>query len=247
MSNSLTLPTETIIRHLKLSCQLPTIVESILAHQIILETATELQIEITIEELQTAADRIRLANALHRSEDTLSWLEQHCLSLDDFEEMVRISLLSTKLADHLFSDRIDALFAEQYADYTQAYIYEVIVEDANLAWELFYALQAKETNFFEIAQQYVQDQELRRKGGYRGAVRRTELNPEVCAAIFSAMLPQVLKPVTTAKGVHLIQVEEILLPELNTQLRQQLLSDLFSKWLQQQAQIRRSSPIGFTP
>lgn len=240
MSNALTLPTEMIIHHLKLSCQIPTIVESILAHKIILETVAELQIEVETEELQAAADQIRLANALHRSEDTLSWLEQHWLSLDDFEEMVRISLLSTKLADRLFHDRINVLFAEQYADYMQAYIYEVIVEDANLAWELFYALQAGEMSFFEVARHYAQDQELQRNGGYRGAVRRTALNPEVSAAIFSATPPQVLKPIVTAKGVHLIQVEEILMPELNARLRQQLLTDLFSQWLKQQTQIQRS-------
>ena len=239
MSDSLTLPTETIIHHLKLSCQIPTIVDSILAHKIILETTAELQIEVEIEELQATADRIRLANALHRSEDTLSWLEYHWLSLDDFEEMVKLSVLSTKLANHLFGDRIDLLFAEQHADYMQAYIYEVIVEDPDLAWELFYALQAGEITFYEMARQYAQDRELQRKGGYRGAVRRADLTAEVCAAVFSATASQLLKPIVTAKGVYLIQVEEILVPNLNAQLRQQMLGDLFSQWLRQQTQIQR--------
>lgn len=239
--SSLSLPTETIIHHLKLSCQIPTIVESILAHNIILETAAELHLEVELEELQTTADQVRLANALHRSEDTLSWLEHHWLSLDDFEEMIKLSLLSTKLAEHLFSDRIDLLFAEQYADYMQAYLYEVVLEDENLAWEVFYALQAGEMSFYEVARQYAQDQELRRKGGYRGAVRRAELSPEVCAAVFSATAPQILKPIVTAKGIHLIQVEEILVPHLNAQLRQQLMSDHFSQWLKQKTQTQREN------
>ncbi|WP_287712792.1 hypothetical protein [Microcystis sp. M079S1] len=42
---------------------------------------------------------------------------------------------------------------------------------------------------------------------------------------------EVLKPIVTSKGVHLILVEEILQPELNDQLRFQIGSELFGEWL----------------
>jgi parvulin-like peptidyl-prolyl isomerase len=42
---------------------------------------------------------------------------------------------------------------------------------------------------------------------------------------------EVLKPIVTSKGVHLILVEEILQPELNDQLRYQIVSELFGEWL----------------
>jgi parvulin-like peptidyl-prolyl isomerase len=113
-------------------------------------------------------------------------------------------------------------------------MYEVVLDDEDLAMELFYGIQEGEMSFYEVAHQYIQDMELRRKGGYQGIVRRKELKPEISAAVFAAMPPQVLKPIVTSSGVHLILVEEIIRPELNNKLRYQILSDLFAGWLKQQ-------------
>ena len=113
-------------------------------------------------------------------------------------------------------------------------MYEVILDDEDLAMELFYAIQEGEMSFYEVAHQYIQDTELRRKGGYRGIVSRKELKPEISAAVFAATPPQVLKPIVTSKGVHLILVEEIVEPQLDDKLRYQIFSDLFAGWLKQQ-------------
>ena len=240
MACSLSIPTEQIIHSLKLSCKIPTLVDSVLTHRIIVEAAAEHQIEVGLEELQAAADQIRLANALHRSEETLSWLEHHWMTLDDFEEMVRLGLLSNKLAHRLFDDQADLLFVEQYSTYLQAYLYQIVLDDADLAWELFYALQSEEIAFFEVAQQYAQDLELKRKGGYCGLVQRSDLSPEICGAVFSASPPQILKPITTAQGIHLIRVEEILEPQLNEDLRQKLVTMHFSQWISQKVHALRA-------
>ena len=65
-------------------------------------------------------------------------------------------------------------------------------------------------------------------------MRRKELKPEISAAVFAATPPQVLKPIVTSSGVHLIFVEEIIQPELDNKLCYQILSDLFERWLKQQ-------------
>ena len=119
-------------------------------------------------------------------------------------------------------------------------MYEVVLDDEDLAMELFYAIQEGEMSFHEVAHQYIRDTELRRCGGYLGRVPRTDLKPEVSAAIFSATSslastsPQLLKPIITSKGAHLILVEEIIQPELDKSLRQKILSNLFLNWLKQQ-------------
>jgi parvulin-like peptidyl-prolyl isomerase len=50
-------------------------------------------------------------------------------------------------------------------------------------------------------------------------LRRKELKPEISAAVFAAAPPQVLKPILSAKGLHLILVEEIIQPQLDDKLR----------------------------
>ncbi|MEO1561638.1 MAG: peptidylprolyl isomerase, partial [Cyanobacteria bacterium J06632_19] len=53
---------------------------------------------------------------------------------------------------------------------------------------------------------------------------------------FAAKPPEVVKPVVTNKDVYLIWVEEIIQPDLNDELREQIITDLFDDWLKQQIQ-----------
>ncbi|GAB4386724.1 MAG: hypothetical protein Kow00121_53850 [Elainellaceae cyanobacterium] len=196
--------------------------------------AEESGITLGSEELQQAADAFRLTHNLLRTDDTELWLQKQYLSLDQFEEIVRISALSSKLAHHLFADQVEPFFVAHQLDYTQVVMYEIILDDEDLAMELFYTLQEGEMSFPEVAHQYIHDPELRRCGGYRGKVRRSDLRPEISAAVFASAPPQLLKPILTSKGVHLILVEEIIEPELDKLLQQKILSHLFLDWLKQQ-------------
>lgn len=234
MSNNLNISAETILHHLKISCQIPDVLEAIATRKIIANTAKEAGLKAELEELQQTADNLRLANNLVKAEDTWAWLQKYHLSLDEFEEIVESNVLSSKLANHLFANQIEPFFIENQLNYTGAAIYEVVLDDEDLALELFYAVQENEISFQEVAREYIQEPELRRAGGYRGIQQRSHLRPEISAAVFAAHPPQVLKPIVTQKGVHLIWVEEILQPQLNESLRFQILGDLFATWLKQQ-------------
>lgn len=233
MFNSQTISPEEILKQVKFSGQLPTMREGIAMRHAIAHAAEAAGITVTIAELQQGADGVRLLHQLQSSEATWAWLQQQGLSLDEFEEMVQASLLSAKLAHHLFADKVEPFFVEHQLDYTQIILYEVILEDEDLAMELFYAIEAGEFSFHHIAHEYIQNPNLRRVGGYRGVLRRGDLKPEISAAVFAATPPQLLKPIITAEGIHLILVEELIQPELDEQLKQQILSELFIAWLKQ--------------
>ncbi|AFZ27369.1 parvulin-like peptidyl-prolyl isomerase [Cylindrospermum stagnale PCC 7417] len=234
MSNTLNISNKEIIYYIKLSGQVPTLLEAIATRKIISDTAAKEGIKIETEELQQAADNLRLANKLLKAEDTWVWLEKHHLSLDDFEEIALANLLSTKLANHLFTDKIEHFFYANQLDYTGAVTYEVIFDDEDLALEIFYALQEGEISFQEIARQYIQNPEIRRAGGYQGIRPRSDFRPEIAAVVFAATPPQILKPIITPKGAHIIVVEEIIKPQLDEQLRLKIMGDLFTNWLKQQ-------------
>ncbi|HEY9623170.1 MAG TPA: peptidylprolyl isomerase [Crinalium sp.] len=233
MFNVLTVSSEDIIHHLKLSQQLPMILEGIATQKAIAEAATNAGMTVELEELQQTADAIRLSHNLRRTEDTWQWLQKQGLSLDQFEEMVYTTVLSAKLMQHLCADKVEPFFATHQLDYAQIVLYEVILDDADLALELFYALQEGELNFHDVAHQYIQEPELRRSGGYRGLLQRSDLKPEISAAVFAATPPQILKPILTAKGAHLILVEEIIQPQLDATMRYKIMSDLFAAWVKQ--------------
>jgi parvulin-like peptidyl-prolyl isomerase len=236
MSQAITISDQDILQQVKLSCQIPSIVEQIVTRKVVRDAAAEAGIKVEDEELQQAADHIRLISKLKTADETWEWLKKNCLSLDDFEEMVYTNVISGKLAQHLFGDKIEPWFVEHQLDYAGAVIYEMVLDDEDLAMELFYALQEGEMSFFEIAQQYIQDTELRRCGGYRGVVRRAEMKPEISAAVFAAKPPQILKPIVGAKGVYLICVEEVIQPQLDEKWRYQIISDLFGGWVKEQVE-----------
>lgn len=234
MSQTLNLTKEDILYQVKIACQIPNVIEGIASRQIITDTARSVGIKIEAEELQQAADNLRLVNNLQKVEDTLVWLEKYHLSLEDFEEIAYTNLLASKLVTHMFLDKAEQFFYEHQLDYVTAIIYEVILDDEDLAIELFYALQENEITFPEIARQYIKDSELRRTGGYQGMKRRTDFRPEIAAEIFAATPPQILKPIVTSEGVHLILVDDIVQPQLNQTLHNQIMGDLFAEWLRKQ-------------
>jgi parvulin-like peptidyl-prolyl isomerase len=230
----MTVSPEDILNHVKITCQIPNLLEAITTRKIIVDTAVQEGIQIEIEELQLTADSIRINNKLIKAEDTWAWLEKHYLSLDNFEEIAQFNLLSAKLANHLFADQVEPFFYAHQLDYTGAVTYEVILDDEDLALEMFYALQEGEISFQEIARQYIENTEIRRAGGYQGIRQRSDFRPEIASAIFAANPPQILKPIITPKGAHIIMVEEIIKPHLNEQMRVKIMGELFTNWLKQQ-------------
>lgn len=225
-----------LLNHIKLSCKKPEIIQEIARRKVIELSAKKAGINVEVKEIQQAADNFRLKNQLHNTKDTWSWLDQHHLSLDDFEELVYANALTEKLAQHLLADKVEPWFYGHQFDYSAAVLYEVILEEEDLAMELFCGLQEREFYFHEIARKYIQDLSLRRAGGYLGVVCRKDLQPEISAAVFETSPPQILKPIKTHRGNHLILVEEIIEPKLDDELRARIISDLFSDWLQEQIQ-----------
>ncbi|MBW4569296.1 MAG: peptidylprolyl isomerase [Tolypothrix carrinoi HA7290-LM1] len=234
MSTPLFISPEDIIHCIKLSCQVPDLVEAIARQKIIVDAATEAGIKVAESELQQEGDRLRFARKLVKAADTLAWLKRHHLSVEDFEELVHKDILAKKLAFHLFADKVEAFFYQNKLNYFGAVTYEIIFDDRDVALELFYALQEGEVSFQEIAREYILNPEIRRVGGYQGIKRRGEFRPEIAAAVFAATPPEILKPITTPKGVYLILVEEIIQPELDERSRSNILQELFSDWLKQQ-------------
>ncbi len=222
---------EELLKEAKLSLQLPHLTEEIRIHKLIAAVAEEKGIKPDAAALQEAADQIRVSHNLKSAAETYAWLEEYNLSLDDFEELALRSCLKQQHTEHLFADKIKPNYVQHKLDYMSAVLYEVVFDDEDLAMETYYALQAGEATFPQIAHEYIKESTLRRVGGYLGELRRSALSPEIAAAVFSANPPQILKPIVSAQGISLIYVNEIHMPSLTEQLRNEILVDLFDGFL----------------
>lgn len=236
MSSLITINHQDLIQQVKLSGKMSEVIEGVISRKVITDMATELGIKNTPDELQKMADDFRLSHQLHNAKETWEWLSKQGLSLDDFEMLINHSLLMAKLGQHLFQDKIETYFIEHQLDYRGVVMYEVILDNEDMAIELYYAIQDEEISFYEVAHQYIQDPELRRKGGYQGVLYRKDLKPEISAAVFASQPPELLKPIVISKEVHLILVEEIIQPQLTEELAFQIGVDLFNAWLKEKIQ-----------
>ena len=236
MKEVLTFSPKEMFNQLRRMAQIPALTEKIVTSKVITHAAVEAGIEVEPIQLQQAVDSWRLTNQLDSVEATQSWLARYHLSLDELGDLISTTVLSSKLAQHLFGERVESYFIDYQLDYMQVAMYEIILDDEDIAIELSYAIGEGEISFFEAAYQYIRDTELSRTGGYKGTVDRKDLKPEISAAVFAANPPQILKPIITSAGVHLIKVEEIIKPQLDDVLRQKIINELFNVWLMQQTQ-----------
>lgn len=235
-----------LFHQLKLSGKIPELIHGILQRRVLESTAQELCIEISDQELQIGADRFRASNKLESINATQRWLQDRMLTVDDFEQLVTTNLLTYKVAERLFDSQVAPYFHQHLLDYAGAIIYELLVTDQNLAIELYYAIQEGDMTFADVARRYGQTKEIQQKGGFQGLVPRQKLLPEVSAAVFAAQPQQILEPIPTAKGIYLIWVEELVQPQLDDVLREQIRWELFQEWLQKKIGDLRSG-LKFVP
>ncbi|MCM1983953.1 peptidylprolyl isomerase [Lyngbya confervoides] len=225
-----------ILSHLKQSCQMPQILRAIARQKLIEQSAQDRGIHLSVEQLQAGADRLRAQHKLWGTAETQDWLQRHALTLDDFERLIRHQLLADALAIALFTPQLEAYFHAHQKDYTEVVFYEIAVQDADLALELYYALQEGEISFVEAAERYALDPEDRYRGGYRGKMRGQDLPAVMATAVYAADSGQLLRPIAIGRDFHLVFVVEKIVPDLNPALRQEILGALLEDWVDRQLQ-----------
>ena len=231
--------TTDLLQHLKLSRQMPRVLTGAIDQKIIDRAVEQNNVVFSEQELQAAADSFRYENQLISSAATLNWLNKYHLSVTEFEKLIENSLIVQKLSQHLFQSQVEAYYYAHQLDYYQAVIYDIILSDFDLGMELYYGIQEEELSFWDLAHQYIEDPELRRLGGYQGKKSRQQFHAEIAAAVFcctESQIPLVIKPIVIDKKTHLIFVEEIIEPNLDNNLREKIVQQLFQNWLNQQRQ-----------
>jgi parvulin-like peptidyl-prolyl isomerase len=140
-----------------------------------------------------------------------------------------------RLKQKVLTDKVEKYFYQNKLDFDRVALYEVVLQNKELATELYYAVREGEIKFHDVASKYIEDAELKRKGGYLGQIQRKDLNPELLSVFSTPNPPQVIKPITTAKGYHLLWIDEVIPVELTEEIRQELQGKLFMEFLREKA------------
>ena len=220
-----------IIELLRQELQLKTFTQKVLQKKVIEKAARERGLTVTPEEIQVVGDQLRREKRLEKAADTIAWLADQMISVEDLEAGICDRILTQKLAEHLFSKEVEKFFVQNKLQFDQIILYQIVVAKPQLAQELFYQIQEGEISFFDAAHLYDIDENRRHLCGCEGKVYRWGLKPDIAVAVFSAQPGEVIRPIQTDRGYHLCMVEKFLPAELTPQRYQEILHNLFNEWL----------------
>lgn len=232
---------EEIVNFLKRDMNLKEVYQKILFQKVVSQVAEEKGISVTTEEIEAEANRQRRERRLEKAADTVAWLDEQLVTPNDWEMGIRDRLLSQKLANLLFAQEVENFFIENRLDFEQVILYQIIVDSEKLAQEIYYQIEECEISFYEAARLYDVDPLRRYKCGYEGNVYRFILQPDIANIVFKTPPKQLISPLKTEQGYHLFMVEELLPAELTPERYQEILNNMFQKWLVTQIDLMLSS------
>ncbi len=222
---------EIIVEFLKSDLKLKEVWQKILFKQVIEEAAKSRGITVNNEEIQTEANKQRLEKRLEKASDTLAWLTDQLVSPEDWENGIRNHLLSKKLSEVLFSQRVKQFYAQNRLDFEQIVFYQIVVTNQHLAQEICYQIEEGEISFYEAAHLYDIDDKRRLQCGYEGKFYRFNLKPSLAAILFTASPKKVIGPIFNERVYNIFMVEELIPTELTTEKHDEILAQMFQEWL----------------
>ncbi|PSB42229.1 peptidylprolyl isomerase [Cyanosarcina cf. burmensis CCALA 770] len=191
-----------------------------------------LGITATNEELQAAGDAFRLKHKLLTVSETLAWLARQQITVEDWSQGIRVSLLTQKLKKYLFNEVVDTHYIDNSVNYRRVALSQILVRDLTEALKIVHALREENASFCALALEYFQGKLSKENGGFVGIRCLADLLPEIAQAISDMKEGQISNPIQTKFGYHILRIEKWLPTELN-EVREQILTTLLQNWLQE--------------
>lgn len=229
--SNISIQPEEVVNFLKKEFRLKEVSQGILYQTIINRSAQERGLTVTSEEIQAEANKLRYEKRLEKASDTIAWLLEHMITADEWEASIRDRLLAKKLAESLFAKEVEKFFVQSKLDYEQMLLYQIIVPYESLAKEIFYQIEEREISFYEAAHFYDIDRRRRELCGYEGKLYRWSLKPDIAAVVFNAQIGEVIQPIKSEQGYHILMVEEFIPAELTPERSQEIMNRMFKEWL----------------
>ncbi|MBD2450313.1 peptidylprolyl isomerase [Nostoc sp. FACHB-152] len=221
---------EEIIAYLRHSYKIAEIAVLAERDELVLSMCEQFDITISDEELQAAGDTFRLEHKLLGASETLAWLQKQRITVEDWTQGIRMSLLTNKLKEHLFGDSVDSHYLSNRNHYKRVALSQILVSNLTDALKIIHVIREENASFCALALEHSKGKHSKENGGFVGIRFVSELMPEIVQAIAQAKEGEVIEPVQTKLGYHILRIEKWFPAELN-EIREQILELLFQAWI----------------
>lgn len=189
------------------------ILGQLIQDEIVAQAADELGVEVTDEEI--AEQWEALASQFGGEEELVAEIERRGLTEDDVRRQLAAFVRREKLSDHfaqaaeVSEEDLRAAYEERLeAQYTVARASHILVEAEDQARDLLAQLE-EGADFAELAREHSQDEFSAVRGGDLGENPRGTFVQEFDDALWEAEEGEIVGPVQTQFGWHIIKVDEL--------------------------------------
>lgn len=219
-----------IIAHLRHSTKFAELAALAELDVFIVKTCEKWGINVSDEEVQKAGDEFRLKLGLLGAADTQNWMQKQCISVEDWAYGIRLRLLAKKLKEYLFGELVDVHYLHNRSDFRRVALSQILVGEKSKSFELINSILEENKSFCALAIEHTQGRQSKINGGFVGIRFVSELFPEIGRAINETNPGEVVGPIQTALGYHIIRVEKWFPSDLNEEVREYLLDSFFQSW-----------------
>lgn len=210
------------------------ILDSVSRETAIINMAEQYEVSCSAEELSEAADKYRLEHNLLTYEDTMAWLELHHWQAGDFEDVIRLTVLESKL--HSLSVIEEGLHTRFHADpsaYDLLWASRLVVKDEGIATELALLYQESGYKFDVLVRRY--SIESSQAGSVATTTRRNFYRHEIpeLPDDASQQKPILINPTYVGDAWHLYLVFSVKSAELNEATSEHIKKQLLNEQLNQ--------------
>ncbi|BAY07026.1 peptidylprolyl isomerase [Calothrix sp. NIES-2098] len=209
------LTSEELISFLTRSHLLPQVLKEVIIEQAIAS------IDYTPDELYAFCQKLQELNQTPvNSQPNLETFAVHQLKIHKFQKAN-------------WSDKVESYFLSQKPRLERAAFSLIQIPDGGIAQEIYFRLTENEQSFAELAKQYSQGLEAQ-NGGWVGTLKLCHLHPKLAEILRSSQPGEISPLLYLDKMFIIVRLEQFIPAQLNEQIRQELLQELFDNWLKEQ-------------
>ena len=190
------------------------------------------------EEKAKAIEMFMAQNQLTTPETKEAWLKERGLTQEELEEIIARPLAVEKFKQANWSNKVERYFLTRKSSLDRVVYSLIRTKDYNLAQELYYRILEGEQSFAEVASQYSEGAESK-TGGQLGPVPLSQPHPAISKILSVSQPGQLWTPRGLAEWTVIIRLEKFIPAQLDDQMRQALINEMFETWLREEtAKIR---------
>ncbi|MBW4617111.1 MAG: peptidylprolyl isomerase [Desmonostoc vinosum HA7617-LM4] len=221
-----------IITYLRYSCQIVEVAAKAEYDALILAICEQFNVTVSDEELQAAGDTFRQEHKLLGATETIKWLSAQRISIEDWSSGIRVTLLTKKLKELLFGSSVDHHYINNRHHFKSVALSQILVRDLANALKIVHAIKEESASFCALALEHSKGRQSKENGGFAGIRFLSELMPQIAEVVSQAKEGELIGPIQTTLGYHIIKIEKWFPSELSESVRQEILESLFQAWLQ---------------